>query len=289
MGINYVYSCDVCGGGHGSYYGILPQFNRHFAGIRYKYRATHTRHPEAHMGDPISSSEIYHSAELWGRYSFSKRFQLFAFIPFLFNRQLAGENENRSSGLGDVTLSLQFNIFNTGDSLNHKWRHALQVGAGVKSPTGANNLVQNGKTLAQTMQLGTGSFDIPLNLSYTVRRKTLGINVDMNYKINLVNDKGYRIGNYLSSSFKLFYWGEIGQVSLLPQAGFNLEAGAEDFKNGLKQDYTGGELHSLFIGMDTYWKRVSFGLNCQVPVYQTFGGGMIDSSPKFSAQFFYLL
>ncbi|MBP8240682.1 MAG: hypothetical protein KAX50_12000 [Saprospiraceae bacterium] len=41
-----VLACDVCGCAvGGNYLGILPQFRRHFAGVRFQYRTFDSEHP----------------------------------------------------------------------------------------------------------------------------------------------------------------------------------------------------------------------------------------------------
>ena len=59
-------ACDVCGCAvSGHQFGILPQFQKHFAGIRYGYRSFKSVHPPVFSTDTEKiSCEYFHTTDL---------------------------------------------------------------------------------------------------------------------------------------------------------------------------------------------------------------------------------
>ena len=94
-------ACNVCGCGVGNYhYGILPQFQKNFVGLRYRYRSYLSHLEDGHMAH--HSSETFQSAELWGRFYPVERLQAFVFIPYNINERQEGSKMTYLRGIGDV-------------------------------------------------------------------------------------------------------------------------------------------------------------------------------------------
>ena len=97
------------------------------------------------------------------------------------------------SGIGDITVLGFYSLVRTkNDSL--KYQHHLQLGGGVKMPTGKFNETNNG-SVNPSYQLGTGSWDYILATEYVIKRNRSGLNVMLNYNIKTENQKEYQFGN----------------------------------------------------------------------------------------------
>lgn len=106
-----------------------------------------------------------------------------------------------SKGLGDTTLTLSHNIAKTEST-------QLRISAGISLPTGS--IDETGDTpraagnqqLPYTMQLGSGTFDFPLGVTYSSTLKANLWSLTASTKIRTgKNDRNYRLGNsYLLSS-----------------------------------------------------------------------------------------
>ena len=110
---------------------------------------------------------------------------------------MKGKKVQRKSlkGLGDIVISANYNLINTYDSADHFFKHNLLIGGGLKLPTGEFRAIENGLTVNQNFQLGTGSLDFLFNFIYTVRRKNLGLNTELSYSRNTTNKDEYKFGN----------------------------------------------------------------------------------------------
>ncbi len=289
---NNTFGCDICGCSvGGSYMGILPQFQNNFAGIRYQQRSFRSEHLTLFPGEQaLVTKEKFYTTELWGRYVPHQKIHLFAFAPYNYYTKDEGQIHSVVSGLGDISLIANYIVFNNGNIDSIAWKQALQIGTGIKLPTGkSNNIQQHSGLLIPSLQAGTGSFDFPVNLIYTIRKERLGANLEANYRINTSNIRGYRFGDRVSSSLRLFYWQYINNVSLLPHTGINYEYAFIDSNNGIIEEYTGGKGFWWSTGLDFYYKRIVFNLNAQVPIYQYIAQGQVVSNPRINAGLSFLI
>lgn len=275
-------ACDICGCGVGNYYlGIMPQFQSNFIGVRYRAYSYDSHLGHSHEG-LFSSKEYFQSTELWARYYPSRRLQLLAFVPYHFNRQETEGKNLYLSGLGDITLMASYQIITPkADTLNKQLRHNLWLGGGLKTATGKYNFDENDavQVANPNFQLGTGSWDFLLNLTYTLRYQKFGLNIDANYKINTANQQDYRFGNRASGTLAVFYVQKISdKFAIMPNAGIYAESSAVNLKNTFEVENTGGNLTALSVGMETYFfQKLSLGINYQMPFAQNLANKQIQA------------
>jgi hypothetical protein len=269
-------ACDVCGCSlGGSYYGILPQFQKNFIGLRWsqaKFQA-HMNHG-AVLGE-AHSRDTYSKVELWGRYYVNDRIQLFAFVPYSYNSMNGTDQKIKTNGIGDVSLLANYLILNTGESKTKKLKHTVMAGAGVKLPTGEYDLEDNGLIVNRNFQLGTGSVDFILSGVYTIRYQKTGLNSEAGYKINTRDSHGYLFGNQFHASARFFYWQNIKSVSVLPNAGVYYEQAAQHKEGEIRQANTGGSALLLSAGLEMYYRNFSVGATVQSPVRQSYNSDSI--------------
>jgi hypothetical protein len=267
-------ACDICGCGVGSYYiGILPEYNKRFVGLRYQYKQLQT-----HLGPqgnitPLTTDETYQTAELWGGWNFGKKFRVLAFVPYNFNERSSQAVSGSKNGLGDIAVMGYYNLFTKSTSLSSKLLvHSLWLGAGVKAPTGK---YEPSERLAVTetpnnFQLGTASTDFTLNAAYDVRLNDLGVNLNVNYKVNTENKYEYRYGNKLTTNVLLYYKFRLfHKLTLAPNAGILYETADKDIENSKYEvDVSGGHSASLVTGFELAMNKFSVGANYQTIVSQ---------------------
>lgn len=276
------HACNTCGCGVANYhYGILPQFQQNFFGIRYRYRSFDSRLDGSHTAP--YSYETFQSTELWGRFYPSERLQIFAFVPYNFNERQEGEITTSLRGLGDIVVSANYNVLNTYDSIDSDWKHNLLVGGGIKLPTGKFNAIQNGLTINQNFQLGTGSVDLLLNLIYTIRYKSAGLNAEFTYNHNTTNRDQYKFGNTTRNGLTAFFIPKTGAVTLMP----NLGVSVETFKDNAQFDQvfpdTGGWAMLYNAGVEAYFKRFALGVSYSRLGEQALFDGQVTANDRVLA------
>lgn len=261
-------ACDVCGCSlGGNYFGILPLYNKNFVGLRWSQASFYSYVAPTQNLQAQSSHDTYQKLEVWGRYYLTKRIQLFAFVPYVYNDMNGTDQVVSAQGLGDINVIANYVLLNTGEEKSD-FRHTLIAGGGIKLPTGKFSLTDKGKIINRNFQMGTGSVDFNLNAVYTLRYKKTGINLETGYKINTRNNVDYLFGNQYRASAQLFFWQKIGPVSILPHAGTNYEQAAMHKDGDIIQVNTGGSAWLASGGMDIYINRFTVGLNYQKPVSQ---------------------
>lgn len=277
--ITVVRACDICGCGVGSYYlGLLPEFNKRFAGLRYQHKTLSTHLGPKGERTPISADETYQSAELWGGANFGKKFRVLAFIPYNFNEKIAQTGNGSKNGLGDIALMGYYGLADHRTSVGQKFLvQSLWVGAGVKLPTGK---YEPSERLAvsespNNFQLGTASTDFTLNATYDIRLQDLGLNVNLNYKMNTENKHNYRYGNKFTSNLLLYHKFRIAKLfTIAPNIGVLYETADKDIDDKKFEVATsGGYSLSAIGGVELSFNRVSLGANYQNVQSQDLAGG----------------
>lgn len=280
-------ACNTCGCGVANYhYGILPQFQKNFIGLRYRYRSYTSELDASHLAP--YSYETFQSTELWARFYPANRLQAFVFVPYNFNERKEGEKYTYLNGLGDIVVSANYNVINTYDSAASGFSHNLLLGAGVKLPTGEFRKIENGLTVNQNFQLGTGSVDLLFNLIYTVRYKNFGVNAEFTYNHNTTNRDNYRFGNTTRSGLNAFFVLNTGAVTLMPNAGISLETFEDNRQFGQPFPDSGG--HALLYngGAEAYYKNVAIGVAYTHPGKQELFNGQVTSNERFAMHVTYM-
>ena len=214
------------------------------------------------------SNHRFETVELWGRFYPSKRIQAFIFVPFQKNQEQSDATYN-SQGIGDISFIVNYNLINTGDSLDNTLKHNLLLGIGAKLPTGKYQQRNISKQMFPiTFQPGTGAYSAIGSVMYTIRYKEIGMNTNGSYYYNGKNELEYSFGNMFSANISLFYWLKAGQFSLLPNIGTYIEETGRDIDNGYYVNNTGGRILYGSVGLDVYFKSLALSCNFQTPYSQ---------------------
>ncbi|WP_113653508.1 transporter family protein [Pedobacter namyangjuensis] len=264
-----VKACDICGCGVGSYYiGILPEYNKRFIGIRYQHKTLQTHLGPLGERTPLSTDETYQSAEVWGGWNLGNKFRILAFVPYNFNKKVSQSLNGDKNGLGDIAVMGYYNLFNKSGSVgNNLLVQSLWFGAGVKAPTGK---YEPSERLAvqespNNFQLGTASTDFTFNIAYDIRLQDLGLNANVNYKVNTENKYEYRYGNKLTTNVLAYYKFRIAKTfTIAPNAGVLYETSAKDVENNKYEvNVSGGYSLAAVMGAEIAFDKFSFGTNYQ--------------------------
>lgn len=282
-------ACDICGCGPGSYYlGILPEYHKRFIGLRYQYKTLRTHLGPFGEQTPLTTNETYQSAELWGGWNLGRRFRMLAFVPYNFNIRQSQEGRGTKSGPGDVAVMGYYQLFNHTGMLGRRLLvQSLWAGAGIKLPVGRYSPSDRADIpeSPNNFQLGTASTDFTLNAAYDIRYNDLGLNVNMNYKMNTANRYHYRYGNKLTTNVLAYYKIRIAaQTTLSPNAGLLYETSQKDIEyKKYTLDVSGGYSLSAVAGAELAMKRVSFGLNYQRVTSQQLAGARAEAGNRLMA------
>ena len=281
-----IFACDICGCGVGSYYlGILPQFSKRFAGLRYQHKTLMTHIGPGGSKTYLTTDETYQSAELWGGWNIGKKFRVMAILPYNFNERSSAEQSGSKNGLGDVAIMGYYSLLNKRSVISGKLLvQSLWLGAGVKLPTGQYEPAERTLTAQSPniFQLGTASTDFTVNAAYDVRLMDFGVNLNVNYKINTENSYNYQYGNKFTTNALAYYKLRIAKVlTVAPNAGVLYETSQKDTDAGTYTvDASGGHSLALIGGTETSFNRFSVGANYQDIVSQNLASGTVKAGNR---------
>jgi hypothetical protein len=274
------YDCDACGcSANGGSMGFSSMLNNNFIGIRYVYQSYTTK--EGVFNNSPWIDENFNTIQIWTRIPISERIQLTALLPYHSNNRELVTGKNGISGIGDMTVMAMYTFVEpTMDSVA-VYSHKLQIGGGLKAPTGKYNASNSG-TLNPSFQLGTGSWDYLLVSEYVLKRKQLGLNTSLSYTFKTENQKQYQFGNQFNYGTTLFYLLDLNKIKLVPQLG--LAGELYESNRQVKQNVIGTKGDILFgkIGFEIGKDKLSFGINTMLPINQNLTDGNVKANYRLS-------
>jgi len=279
--------CDACGcSANGGSMGFSSMLNNNFIGVRYVNQSYTTK--EGVFNDSPWIKENFNTIQIWSRIPITKRIQLTALLPYHNNNRELAAGKERISGLGDFTVMAMYGLIQPKMDSTSNYSHKLQLGGGIKVPTGKYNVANNG-TLNPSFQLGTGSWDYLLVTEYVVKRKDVGLNTALSYTFKTENKKLYQFGNQFNYGTTLFYLLDLEAVKLVPQVGISGEIYASNRQ--VKQEVLGTKGDILFskVGFEIGRDKLSLGFNLMNPIHQNLTDGNVRANYRWSLNFNYRL
>ena len=282
-------ACDVCGCSvSGQNFGIIPKFHQHFAGLRYSYKSFASTHqPLLSTETETYSREYFSNVELWSRVRIGEKFQLFAYIPYSVISKVTSTSKYINNGPGDVSVTGMYSVINQKISTDGKMIHNLQMGGGIKLPTGDNSF-ETDEGWLPSIQSGTGTVDFFANINYILRFNNAGFQTEAGYRINTFNKpQDFRFGNRLNFSMRSFYIHHIRKSDIITSAGVLVENAQSNFHEGVVNELSGG--NSVFgqLGIDFIYGNTGFGTSFSIPLYDNMAEGNVRSKPRIQAQALY--
>lgn len=281
-------ACDICGCGVGNFNPhMFPHLAQKFISIGYNYRSYET-HAHDDMGMEMHNKEYYSSFSIAGQFTIAKKIQLVGYLPFQVNTQKGPEGNKSLNKLGDAIFLVDYKFF---DHSSNRFRQTFVAGAGVKLPTGSYHFEEGDEKVVDNanFQAGSGSTDLLLNGSYSLRYKKFAISAGVTYKVNTANKEEYRFGNRFLSVVQFKYVKEAGNISLIPNAGVIIESMKEDELSNITIDHTGGYNLQATLGLDVNNRKIAAGIFYSKPIQQNLATGHITAMPGINIHLSYLL
>lgn len=278
--------CDACGcSASGGSMGFASMLNSNFVGIRYFNQ--HYKSSDGLYSNSAWYNESFNTVQVWARIPVYKNFQISALVPYHFhNRETATGNQD-IKGLGDITVLGMYRLYQT-----HKDStflvHTLQVGGGIKAPTGKFDQANAGN-VNPSFQVGTGSWDYLLATEYIIKRKKFGFSTILNYVFKTENEKKYHFGNQFNYSSTFFYLYEKNKFSLAPQLGFAGEVYGSNYQYSEIVRKSSGDIFFGKLGVEVGKNKFSMGANVMLPINQNLANNRVEANYRWSVNLNYSL
>lgn len=270
----FTYSCDICGCSSGvSSLGIASMLNQNFVGLKLGYDPFISMHPTTFYGEKEKSiHESFVKAELRAKLNLGLRYRLILSVPYIQFNRLEEGIKSAYRGLGDQNFLLLRNIRLTEENAEVKWRHQMQVGAGIKMPFSRKFWTDKGLS-NPLLQPGTGSWDFPLQFNYNAQKGKFALFTETGVRLNSVNKDGYRFGNMYSAftgAMKRFEWNHLTLTGII---GIQGESRTASYENRKVQDFTSARTLYLSPVVDILYKNMNVNFGSLVPLKQNISDG----------------
>jgi hypothetical protein len=203
---------------------------------------------------------------------------------------------NISSGsLGDITVNYSM-LLNRWDNKKLSFSAGISMPSGSIDKKGDTPRASGDQQLPYTMQLGSGTWDLPVGFSYAEDKNgySWGANVFLKARLGK-NDRNYRLGNRLATSLwarwylndhvhpfiKVVFldWGRISgrdEEITVPNPQFPYPAGITN------PQFYGGQKANVVIGGDFFIESQGFTVEVGKPAYQSLNGIQPKEKVHFS-------
>ncbi|MRX41456.1 transporter [Flavobacterium sp. LC2016-23] len=281
------FDCDACGcSASGGSMGFGSMLNNNFAGLRY-LKQSYTSRDGIFANSPWMD-ENFNTVQAWARIPVTEKIQISALVPYHFNeRKLTSGTEN-IAGLGDITIMALYTVFETQKDSTF-FTHKINLGGGVKLPTGKFTEANNLGSVNQSFQLGTGSWDFPVVSEYVIKHKNLGLNTTLNYIFKTENSKNYQYGDQFNYAGTFFYLFDLKSVQIVPQAGLAGEVYQTNKQYSLGLPNTAGDILFGKFGIEAGKDKFSIGINAMLPINQNLSNGNMEANYRWSVNLNYTL
>ena len=281
------FDCDACGcSASGGSLGFSSMLSANFVGLRYFHQSYSSR--DGIFTNSPWVAENFNTVQVWSKIPITDKIQIAALIPYHFHNRALTIGTEEIQGMGDVSVIASYSVYRT-EKDSAIFTHNIQVGAGLKLPTGKFKEANNAGTVNQSFQLGTGSWDYLFVTEYVIKKKNLGLNSMLNYTVKTENKKQYQFGNQLNYGTTLFYVLDVNTIQLVPQVGLAGEVYESNKHYGqLVPDTAGDVLFSKF-GLEAGRNKLSIGVSAMLPLNQNLSNGKIEAKYRWTVNLNYTL
>lgn len=268
--------CDACGcaAGNGSS-GFESLLNPQYIGV--KYFAQHYKAKENLFVDEVTQDQYFNTFQLWGKIPVTKKMSVYGSIPLQFHEKKTLQGNINISGIGDASIMGIYQILQSKNTF-----HQLSGGLGIKIPVGKFD--EKGITgVNPSFQLGTGSWDYQIALSYKYQKNLFALMLNSDYTIKTENKKHYQFGhqwNYAATGFQKIWRNENSIVS----GKLGLQGELYDVNKQFGEiipKTSGSALYGKF-GFEASYKKWSLGSELMLPAYSNLASGDIEARSRFS-------
>lgn len=279
--------CDACGcSANGGSMGFSSMFQNNFVGLRYFYQSYTSR--DGIFNNSPWVDEEFNTVQVWARIPIIRKVQLSVLVPYHFHTRARSSGDENIDGLGDITVLAMYNLYETMKD-STVFTHRLQLGGGVKAPTGKFDTENNKGSVNPGFQVGTGSWDYILAAEYVLKKDKIGLNLMGNYTFKTENDKLYQFGDQLNYGATFFYLIEHQSVKFVPQLGIAGEVFESNRQYRQTVPDSEGDIVFGKFGFEAGRKNWSVGINAMLPINQNLSNGNVESNYRWSVNLNYSL
>lgn len=270
------HACDACGcAASGGGLGFTSIFDQKYIGVRYMYQSYLTK-DGVYNNSPYINDQ-FNTIQLWGRIPLASRWDVLVNIPYQNHTSDKIDGKQSIKGFGDASVNVFYNAMRKS---RNDFDHIINVGTGVKLPTGSYDEKNNG-SVNPSFQLGTGSWDANVLADYQMKYKSWGMYHGVSYQLKSKNNQEYQFGNQLNYQGTMYkQFGD--SLQIIPSVGAIYEnySANKQFDEVLAN--TNGYVWMSKVGLDVKKDQWSLGVQWFAPLDQNLLNGDVKAKNRWS-------
>lgn len=275
-----VLDCESCGcSGTGGNMGYGTVTGSNFAGVRLIIQ--HYRSKAGIWNNSPWVNEDFNTLQVWDKIPVNSRIVTHIMIPYHFyHREFTDGTTQDIQGIGDITVLGFYKLIHPKRSKSStnpfKTAHILELGGGVKIPTGKYDEAYATGSVNPGFQTGTGSWDYILASNYNLNYRSWGINALIDYRIKTENSRHYQFGNQWNYGINFYRMVSLNKLHLMPITGISVEISEKDKQSGSFKSHTSGNAVFGKIAIESSYNKWSLGFTSLLPISQKLNDGKVE-------------
>lgn len=250
-----------------------------------------TPHHQHLYYDPFANTtETKTTYTFEAQYYINTRLLVNAKIPWI--QKTRTENQlltDAKSGLGDITLSGKYHLFNSDLYQQVQSRqHRFLIGAGTTLPVGSyNDFSENGE-IEPHLQPGSGAINVRFTADYLFSMPNWSFYTKAIYQLNTANKYNYKYGDQFLISTNVSYRQAIADLLLSPNLGLQYEQHQQDFMdNAPSSEDNAAKIVAAAIGLQITYKHLSTSFTYSKPIVQQLQGLQIKRKHQWAVALYW--
>ncbi|GHN02658.1 hypothetical protein WSM22_41470 [Cytophagales bacterium WSM2-2] len=283
-------ACPFCGCGNSNFQiGILPNYTKAFAGVRYTY----SQFKSSSADGSQFSRDYFHSVELWGGYQFGK-VQMMTFIPYITTHKVSDDGVVDTKGVGDIVFLTNYKMLtlrHVNPETHRTISNNLYLGGGIKFNSGQSDVDVSNPSFSVgdfSSMPGTGSTDYLINATHNLLSGNNGIVTNVTYRFNSANSQQYKFGNTVYLNIACFHSWNAGLFIIRPSFGLNFVNNNSNRYQGQEIIGSRGYVLSGLAGLNVQRGKIGFSGNGFLPVSQDLFNGQTHFQSRGSFALLFL-
>lgn len=275
-------ACDICACNMGMQgVGLHQLIHSNILGMSYTSAVYQSKH-ESGVYD------YFRNLSVQGTYIPSSNWKLNAFVPYQWNVRKNQEQKQKASGVGDIQIMGHYIIKKEYGSCK-EWKFTLDVGSGLKLPTGKYEADLHAQNLPENFNIGNGHYALIFQPTFALSRSSFGFYAAGNYQYNLEIKDRYRFGNQFGIIGTFFCEIPVkDDLKVTPTAGLQWEYSEKDrYATGYNNSETGGYGLLMPIGLSLRWSDFVLQNAFSFPLKQNYANGGSQLNSRFVCQLHY--
>lgn len=248
--------------------GLTPYYENHYIGLKYDIAPYSGMWMDGDFHEH-DREEIYQTMEIFGRYTFSRRWYLHGHLPMFWAKMnVDGETAQNELGMGDMFASVHYKLWIHEDESHHGPSQEFNVGIGLKFPTGTIHLPdENLHDVPHFLFThSSGSWDFFLISEFLYRGDHAGFALESFVEFATPNFLGFRYGHRFEIGGSAFYRAQLGKTFWIPSLGYRFEYIGDAFEKGNLIQDSRATFNIFRAGLDAYFGPVTIGGEALFPV-----------------------